>query len=332
MRRALLVGIDHYPSSPLHGCVADATAMRDMLATHNDGSRNWDTQLLVSTAAAPAITKGSLLGQIKATFESSKGHDVLFYFAGHGAQTAIGAEMVTPDATPNSLGVPIDGLMTLANNSPARSVTIILDCCFSGEVGNVPGLQSASVDQMFRLEKTLLREDVTVLAASLATQTSAEVDGHGVFTRLVLDGLAGGATDHLGRIDALGLYSFVNRAFDAFDQRPILKTSMTEPLTLRVGPPWIDGSMLRDLTTHFPTEDSRVTLTPAHEGDGRPLPAGTVGTSEQKQFDYFGRLRNANLATSDDDEPFYWVAMNSRDVYLTPIGRYFWRLAADNRL
>ncbi len=331
MRRALLVGIDHYPSNALNGCVADATAMRDMLATHHDGSRNWDAQLLISTAGPVTVTKAVLKGQIEATFDSSKGQDVLFFFAGHGAQTATGAEMVTQDAEVNSLGVPVDQLLTLAINSPARSVTIILDCCFSGEVGNVPGLQSASVEQMFRLEKTLLREDVTVLAASLATQTSAESAGHGVFTRLVLDGLAGGATDHLGNIDALGLYSFVNRAFNAWDQRPILKTSMTEPLSLRTGPPWIDASMLRELTTYFPTEHSRVTMTPAYEGDGRPLPSGS-GTPEQHLFDYFGRLRNANLLTSDDNEPFYWVAMNNHDVYLTAIGRYFWRLVEGRRL
>ena len=158
-------------------------------------------------------------------------------------------------------------------------------------------------------------------------ETSAELDGHGVSPGRV-DGLEGGATDHLGRITALGLYEHISPSFDAWEQRPVLKTSMTEPLVLRLGPPWLDTKMLRALTDHFPTEDYRLTLSPEHEGEGRPLPPGTVGTLKQQQFDYLGRLRNANLVTNDGQRDHFWLAMQCGEVYLTPLGRYFWRLAA----
>jgi hypothetical protein len=81
-------------------------------------------------------------------------------------------------------------------------------------------------------------------------------------------------------------------------RRPILKANLTEPLVLRVGPPWLDVELLRQLPQHFPTPDARVQLTPAHEG-GRPLARTEDGTAEQQQFDYMGRLRNANLVTTD---------------------------------
>jgi hypothetical protein len=68
-------------------------------------------------------------------------------------------------------------------------------------------------------------------------------------------------------------------------------------------------------------------MTPAHEGEGRPLARSEDGTLEQRQFDYFGRLRNAGLVTTDNRRDHYWVAMESGYVYLTPLGRYFWRLA-----
>ncbi|MER7667009.1 caspase family protein [Kitasatospora sp. NPDC096128] len=326
MKRAIVVGIDDYQTAPLQGCVADAEALKDLLATNADGGPNWRVELLTS-ARAPRITRDRLRGALAQLFANARDSDLLFYFAGHGIQTAWGADLVTQDATRHSFGVSMNDLITLANDSPARSVTLLLDCCFGGDAGNSPGHQAAAVAETFRLNRSTLRENVTVLAASRATEASEEVDGHGAFTRVLLDGLAGGATDHLGNVTALSLYSFTSAAFDAFQQRPTLKTHMTEPVVLRIGPPWVDAELLRQLPAHFRTADSPVWLSPAHEGEGRPLPPGNPGTREQQQFDYLGRLRNANLVTTDGRRDHYWVAMDSGAVYLTPLGRYFWNLA-----
>lgn len=327
MRRALFVGIDAYNFGPLEGCVADAEALADILSTHADGSPNWRSEVIVGSDGEPPITRDTLRNGLSQLFSNAREADLLFFFAGHGGQTLWGADLVTQDATENSLGVSMNDLITLANDSPARSVTLILDCCFSGDVGALPGLQSAALAEPFRLTKTVLRENVTVMAASRATETSAEVDGHGAFTRVLLDGLEGGATDHRGNITALSLYGYISNAFDDWQQRPILKANLTEPLVLRVGPPWLDVGLLRQLPQHFPTADARVQLTPAHEGDGRPLARTEDGTPEQQQFDYMGRLRNANLVTTDGRRDHYWVAMDNGFVYLTPLGRYFWGLA-----
>jgi hypothetical protein len=328
VRRALLVGVDHYPTiRPLSGCVADAAALADVLRTHADGSPNFRVELITSNPGETTVTRDGLRDQLAKLFSNPRDTDLLFFFAGHGGRTLWGADLVTQDATENSLGVSMNDLMTLANDSPARSVTLILDCCFSGDLGNLPGIQSAAVAETFRLAKTLLRENVTVLAASRPTETSAEVAGHGAFTRLLLDGLEGGATDHLGNITALSLYGYASAALDAWQQRPLLKAHLDHPLVLRIGPPWLDASLLRQLPDHFTTADARVQLTPAHEGVGRPLPPGALGTPEQQEFDYLGRLRNANLVTTDDDRAHFWVAMESGYVHLTPLGRYFWKLA-----
>lgn len=328
MKRALLVGIDHYPSAgSLSGCVADATALAEVLKTNANGSPNFGIELITSRPKVEDVTRDALRDALARLFSSARDTDLLFFFSGHGGQTLWGADLVTQDATANSLGVSVNDLMTLANGSAARSVTLILDCCFSGDLGNPPGLQSAAIAEPFRLNTTLLRENVTVLAASRPTEVSAEVAGHGEFTRVVLDGLAGGATDHLGNVTSLGLYAYVSPAFDAWQQRPLLKAHVTEPPVLRVGPPWIEPALLRQLPEHFESETARVRLSKAHEGEGRPLPPGQAGTSEQQQFDYFGRLRNANLVTTDEGKAHYWVAMEGGDVYLTQLGRYFWKRA-----
>lgn len=329
MKRALLVGIDHYPTvGSLTGCVADATALNELLRRHADGSPNWRTELILGDVASPAVTRGVLRGALSGLFANTRDADLLFFFAGHGGQTLWGADLVTQDAVENSLGVSMSDLVTLANDSPARSVTILLDCCFSGDTGNTPGLQAAGVAEGFRLSKAVVRENVTIIAASRGTEPSQEEGGHGAFTRVLLDGLEGGATDHQGNVTALSLYGYVSPAFDDWEQRPVLKTYLTKPVVLRIGPPWVDGELLRRLPEHFPTEDHRLQLSPAHEGVGRPLPPGDSGTPEQQEFDYVGRLRNANLVTTDERRDHYWVAMDSGQVYLTPLGRYFWRLAA----
>ena len=40
MRRALIVGVDHYGDYPLSGCIADAQALAGILRRNSDGSRN----------------------------------------------------------------------------------------------------------------------------------------------------------------------------------------------------------------------------------------------------------------------------------------------------
>jgi hypothetical protein len=328
MKRALLIGIDDYPTfRPLSGCVADAMAMRELLARHADGTPNWRTEVITSASGLKAITRNSLRRALTELFANARGADLLFFFAGHGAQTAWGADLVTQDAAQHSLGISMNDLVTLANDSPANSVTLLLDCCFSGDTGNTPGLQSTGVAENFRLNKAVVRENVTIMAASRGTEASQEVAGHGAFSRILLDGLEGGATDHRGNVTALSLYGYISPAFDAWEQRPVLKTYLTDPVVLRVGQPWLDAELLRQLPKHFPTPDHRLQLTPAHEGVGRPLPGGNPGTVEQQQFDYVGRLRNANLVTTDNRRDHYWVAMESGHVYLTGLGRYFWSLA-----
>ena len=45
MRKALIVGIDHYTNiKPLSGCVNDAHAVKAILERHADGTVNFDTR------------------------------------------------------------------------------------------------------------------------------------------------------------------------------------------------------------------------------------------------------------------------------------------------
>ena len=136
----------------------------------------------------------------------------------------------------------------------------------------------------------------------------------------------------LGQVTSLSLYAFASRAFGSWDQRPVFKSHVVQPSVLRRCQPWVDVSLLRRLPDYFPAVDARIGITPAHEGEGRSLSPGTVGTPEQRAFDDFKRLRNAGLLGTDGDRDLYFVALESGGVFETCPGRHFWRLAKDDRL
>jgi uncharacterized caspase-like protein len=115
---------------------------------------------------------------------------------------------MTQEASRGDPGIGMDELLALANKIDGpREVLLILDCCHSGAVGNPASMQSDIVG------KALLREGVTILAASRPEQTAAEMGGHGMFTAMVLHALHGGAADVLGNVSAAGIYALVDQAY-----------------------------------------------------------------------------------------------------------------------
>ena len=44
LRKALVVGIDNYSTSPLRGCINDANAVASILKTNGNGSPNFDVR------------------------------------------------------------------------------------------------------------------------------------------------------------------------------------------------------------------------------------------------------------------------------------------------
>ncbi|WP_249308273.1 caspase family protein [Lederbergia citrea] len=113
MRKALVVGINEYPISPLHGCINDATAFKYMIESNGDGSPNFDVKMVHDVQ-----TKSELMGLIVDLFEGDS-DTVLFYFSGHGYLNDLGGYIVTPDFKPNDFGVSMDDILKLANDSKA---------------------------------------------------------------------------------------------------------------------------------------------------------------------------------------------------------------------
>lgn len=193
MRKALVIGIDKYPTLPLSGCENDAIAIANTLKTNGDASPNFSIKLITSNNAS--VTSAVIHSALEDLF-SGDAETVLFYFAGHGiVNPATNAGyIVSQDGKKGSWGVSLSEILAMANKVYPRikSTVIILDSCNSGYAGEVAGLNNDNV--------SVIGSGVTILTACHRAGTAAEENEQGLFTTILLDGLNGASADVCGRI------------------------------------------------------------------------------------------------------------------------------------
>ena len=315
MRRALVVGINDYPSAPLGGCVKDAEAVADLLAKHSSGSPNFDIRLLASPSVS--VTRRNLREAITELF-ATECEVALLYFSGHGFVRSGDGCIVTKDAESFDEGIQMTEILKLANNSRARNRVIILDCCHSGNMGT-PDISDSGVAQ--------LAEGLTILTASRESEAAMEHEDGGVFTNLVIGALEGGAADLRGNVTPGSIYAYVDQALGAWDQRPIFKTNVTQFTSLRNIEPQVPLATLRKLVSYFPTPHAEHNLDPTYED--------TESSHDPKNVQVFKdlqRMEGVGLVIPVGEEHMYYAAMNSKSCQLTALGRHYWRLAQENKI
>lgn len=316
MRRALLVGIDEYEQAPLQGCVEDAEAMERLLSRDHDGALNFDTMLLTSNDET--VTRARLREDIKSLF-SDPADVALLYFSGHGTENDLGGYLVTTDAHLYDEGVWLTEVLTYANRARhVAEVVIILDSCHSGALGAVPPVDNTHAS---------LREGLSILTASRASQAALVLGGKSVFTRLVCAGLAGGAADILGNVTVASIYAYVDQALGAWDQRPLFKSHVSRMLPLRRADPAIDVAILRRLPEWFATADAELPLSPRHERTREPHDPEAEAVFRSLQL-----CNRVKLVEPVGKEDMYYAAVDGTGCRLTALGRHYWTLANDRRI
>jgi hypothetical protein len=323
-KRVLLIGIDHYDHGKvpsLSACVNDAQEMSEALERNDDESLNYECRVFTSPGSV-SITRKFLRTKWAELFDNFTG-DILFYFSGHGSPTSVGGYLVTQDGEPGDPGLAMNDLLFLANRSKAGSILLILDCCFSGDLGNPPNLQAAGSIE----NQAQLREGLTILAASRSTQTALALDGRSVFTNLVIGALYGGAADVRGLVSAASIYAYAEQALGSWDQRPVYKSHADRLPPVRRCRPWVPDSLLRELPKIFPKADSIFLMAPSFEHTDPNANPDNV-----RIFEKFKILRNARLLVTHNDKDLYYAALASEGVYLTRLGQFHWDLAARGRI
>ena len=312
---ALIVGVDDYPTSPLGGCVNDATRMHDLLCRHYDGTPNFECKKLV--APSEQVTRPILKQSVEGLF-GRQADVALFFFAGHGTANNLGGYLVTQDAQQYDEGLSMSDVLTMANNSPARERIIILDCCQSGAMGQLPAVNN---------DAALLRQGVSILSACRESEASVEADGGGLFTSLVCDALRGGAADVCGKVTIAGIYAYVDETLGGWDQRPLFKIHVSGLVPLRNCQPAVDPSILRLLPKYFESPHDGYRLDPSYEPAAQP---------EHKQhhtiFDHLQEMRAARLVEPVGEKHMYYAAINSKSCRLTPLGVHYWHLASSGKM
>jgi hypothetical protein len=251
----------------------------------------------------------------------------LLYFAGHGYVNELGGFLVTPDHKRYDEGIDMNYILNLANSSEMRNKVIILDCCKSGSFA-IPA-ENGSV--------THIKTGISILTSSREDEPSKEINGHGVFTNLLIEGLKGGAADVRGHISPGGLYAYIDQALGAHEQRPVFKTNVTEFVELRSIIPQVSLSTLRKLAEYFHNPLDGFQLDPSFEDTNSNDVEHKVIEPYANQenvliFKDLQKLEGVGLIIPVGEEHMYYAAMHSKTCKLTSLGLHYWRLVNEGRI
>jgi hypothetical protein len=330
MRKALIVGIDHYTHiKALSGCVNDAHAVKAILERHADGTVNFVTpRMLTGTGPADIVERRELKDAVRDLF-TGDADIALLYFAGHGYLEDTGGFLCAGDCRTGDDGFSLSELMTLANKSNARNKVIILDSCHSGIAGDRPVAQGIAE----------INEGMTILTASTAEQYAMEVPGGGagVFTNLFVDALSGAAANLVGEVTPGSVYAHIDQSLGPWAQRPVFKTNVKSFVSLRKAIPPIPLVDLQALAIHFPDAGYNFKLDPAYEpersqeqrNDPKIPPPDPEKTAV---FAVLQKYVKVNLVRPVGGLHMWHAAIQSKSCELTVLGEHYRRLVANGLL
>jgi hypothetical protein len=324
MRKALVVGINHYMHAPgLYGCVADAHAVKSVLERNSDGTVNFGVKVLSGTGPTDQVLRSELRDHIRDLF-AGECETALFYFAGHGHIEATGGYLVASDAKTGDEGIPLGEVLTFANQSASRNRIIVLDSCHSGIAGSSPSAPTSAE----------LKEGITILTASTADQYATEQNGAGVFTTLFVDALNGAAGNLVGDVTPGSVYAHIDQSLGPWDQRPVFKTNVKSFVSLRQVQPPIILQELQRITEFFPSPGFEFPLDPTFEPE-REAPNAAIPSPNPMntaKFAILQKYNRVNLVVPLDAPHMWHAAMQSKSCKLTVLGEHYRRLVEKGRI
>jgi hypothetical protein len=315
MRKALVVGINHYVHQPsLYGCVSDAYAVKAVLERHSDGTRNFDVRALTASSGE-SVSRSELRTRAQELFEGDT-ETALIYFAGHGYLDSTGGYILASDARTGDDGLSLADVLTFANASRARNKIIILDSCHAGVAGARPPLQQSE-----------LSDGLTILTASTAEQYAKEENSAGVFTNILVDAMNGAAANLVGDITPGSVYAHIDQSLGPWEQRPVFKTNVQSFVSLRKVQAPIELADLHRITGLFPSIGYEFPLDPSFEPESdNPRPENT------EKFAVLQKYARVNLVVPVGTLHMYHAAMESRSCKLTVLGEHYRRLVEKERI
>lgn len=327
MRKALLIGINDYPGKyKLHGCINDVNALEPLLKRDGYGNKLFDVKKLLDVQSGKEV-----LAKIEELFRGD-GEMALLYYSGHGYSSEIGTEIVMPDDITNTsayYGLQMRDIMDIVNKSKFRNKVIILDCCHSGDMGSINKESDLSG----------LYPGVTILSACRENESAMEKDNQGVFTMQLCNALDGGAAAVDGTITLGSIYTYIDRMFGSWEQRPIFKTNVSSFVPFRKVEPKVPLVVIRKIATYFPTADSEYKLDPSYEYTNSPEYSEYYKNREPlasdahvEIFQELQKMQSVGLVEPINADYMYWAAIKSKSCRLTALGKHYWRMVKFDKI
>ena len=241
---ALIVGIADYANIRKLPKVRDA---EDLAAALVDPELCGYDPKKVTVLLDQDATKDRLRAGLDALKDRCNADSTVFlYFSGHGGQVKEGphkgqyllpVEVVYPGDDELARTAFSGAEFTAALNAiKARRLTVVLDCCHAGGIGEprdlVPSKPVAAGLSDGYLDLLKAGTGRVIISATRGTDPAYVRDGakYGVFTGHFLEGLRGAARGEGGVIRILDLYTYVQEKVvaDQPNQRPVLKVELEE--------------------------------------------------------------------------------------------------------
>jgi len=242
---AVIIGIENYKYAP-----KVTYAERDAGAFYN-----YAAQVLgiPERNVYYLVNDGATVGEFKKLFEkdgwiakrTTPNSDIFVYYSGHGAPNLKDKSpyIIPYDIDPNyaGTGFSLNAMYEALGGLNARSVTVILDACFSGQSREKEMLLTEARPIFIKVEGPAAYEKLTVFAAASEAEISSGYpeQRHGIFTYFLLKGLQGAADANADKKITVGeLFNYlkpnVKRTAGARDreQTPTLVTKNAERIVL----------------------------------------------------------------------------------------------------
>lgn len=192
-RLAVLIGSGSYPNEPKLQDLRCPSRDVDGLAAALRERGSFETVTVVKDAP-----HYEALLEVNRTLKAAGKEDLVFiYYSGHGKlDLANRLYLCTPNTVVGMLeatAIPVQSIRDYADVAPCHRIALVLDCCFSGAVGDV--FARSSVDDQLQLVSR--GRGTYIMTASTAVQVALEKeqDEYSAFTKHVIEGLRTEAAD-----------------------------------------------------------------------------------------------------------------------------------------
>jgi hypothetical protein len=213
-RYAVLIGSSDFPDErkllPSLRCpVRDVEGFARILKSERYGG-------FTETIALKNRPSHEILPIINKVLKRAQKNDlVLIYYSGHGKLNPTGALHLatfnTQIETLESTSIPVSNIRNYIDASPTNRLVLILDCCYSGSVGDA-FLKGSVDDQLQQASGGSSGRGIYILTASTATQVAQEKehDEYSLLTKYLLEGIREGKADFDddGQVSIGDLYKF----------------------------------------------------------------------------------------------------------------------------